>query len=359
MRTKLLIFLQNMTGGGAERVVLTMLRLLDHSRFEAVLVLSSRTGQLLEDIPPEVRVIDLGVATTSRSIPRLRSVIRSESPDIVFSTLLRTNIALYLALIALPAQKPTIIFRSPNSPRQYISRSHIRTFSRFLLERAYRRAHLVLAQTPEMKDEICRYHRLNPNKVLMVPNPMDFAKIDSLAAQNPPDWDPRDTNIVSAGRITEQKGFDVLIDCLAHLVRANSSYFLHIIGEDSLGEQAKLELRAQELGVRDRVKFWGFQRNPYVFFKNCDIFVLSSRWEGMPNAMLENIYLESTVVATDCTESVSRLLARENAGYVARSGDADDLAQKILLASGHRTKIDAKMFRKRNREFFEALQVRS
>ncbi|WP_243254474.1 glycosyltransferase [Sulfitobacter indolifex] len=188
---------------------------------------------------------------------------------------------------------------------------------------------------------------------------MDFAKIDSLAAQNPPDWDPRDTNIVSAGRITEQKGFDVLIDCLAHLVRANSSYFLHIIGEDSLGEQAKLELRAQELGVRDRVKFWGFQRNPYVFFKNCDIFVLSSRWEGMPNAMLENIYLESTVVATDCTESVSRLLARENAGYVARSGDADDLAQKILLASGHRTKIDAKMFRKRNREFFEALQVRS
>ena len=148
-KTKVVFFLPNLHGGGAERVSITMLRKLDKSKFDITLVLVKKVGDFIELVPSNVNIIDLNLQKTIFSYFKFRNIIQKIQPDIVFSTLIRTHNVLYLALYGIQ-NKPKIILRSPNSPKLLLENNQLGRWSRFLLEKAYKRANLILAQTPEM-----------------------------------------------------------------------------------------------------------------------------------------------------------------------------------------------------------------
>ena len=258
----------------------------------------------------------------------MRKTIKRIKPEIICATLFHNHIAIDLALIGLK-DKPKTIYTSPTSPKIVLARKEISKSMKYFIDRAYKNATRVLAQTPEMKEEINAYHFINKNKIDVFLNPIDTEMIDAKTKSKPNPFDTAFINIVVAGRLSDVKGFDVLIHSMKVVLEKNVKFFLHIIGRDA-GELSNLKALAIKLKVDASIKFWGFQENPYRFFYYSDLFVLSSRREGLPNAVLENIYIKKPVIATRCIPYMSELIDDGKSGFLVDVEDSDGLAKAIL-----------------------------
>lgn len=327
-KIKVLFVLAQLVGGGAERVTINIMRLLDRNIFDIHLLVMCSDGPSFEYLPSDITLHDIKVSKTMFSIFKLRQKVLQISPDVIYSTLFRTHQALYFALLNVQ-NRPVVLMRSQNSPKLLLQNKRMGFFSKFLLEIAYKSADLVLAQTPDMKDEIIKYHNINESKVHVLLNPLDTNNIDEKIEKIENPFDPYRINVVAAGRLAKQKGFDILIKSFKYVVKNNNHFFLHIIGED-LGEKKRLEQMVNELSLEHNVKFWGYQNNPYRFFFFSDLYVLSSRWEGMPNTVIENLYLRKPVVATRCIPYMSQLIQNGSNGFLVDVDNIDALADAIL-----------------------------
>ena len=317
-----------LNGGGAEKVTLTLMKLLDVQRFDIYLVMVEKKGEFLKLVPSYVTIVELKRKKTLFSIGSLRKVIKTLSPNIIYSTLFRTHIALELSLLGLK-QKPKRVYRSPTSPKTLMQREEIGHLMRYFIGVAYRRADVILAQTPEMKEEISSYHRVKSEKIIHFLNPLDTKIIEESIANKENPFNPSDINIVAAGRLCEVKGFDVLLKAFQDVYKKNQRFYLHIIGRDG-GEQKRLEAISKEFSIAHRVKFWGFQANPYLFFHFSDLYVLSSRREGLPNTVLENRYLKKPIVATACIPFMDRLITDGENGFIVEVNNPKAMADAIL-----------------------------
>ena len=327
MKTKIVFFLATLNGGGAERVTITLMRQLDPQKFEIFLILVSKEGPLLAQVPKNVTIINLKSKRTLFSVFSLRRNLKKIRADIIYSTLFRTHIAIDLALINLQ-KKPKTIFISPSSPKLLFSRKEISAAMKYFIDRAYRRADIVLAQTPEMKDEISKYHKIDSHKITVFLNPVDTKMIDEKIKKTKNLFNPNVINIVAAGRLSDVKGFDILLYAFRKVLDKDSTFYLNIIGRDA-GEEQNLKDLAKKLLIEDKVKFWGYQENPFQFFFFSDLFILSSRREGLPNAVLENIYLKKPIIATRCIPYMSELID-DSSGFLVDVEDSQALSDAIL-----------------------------
>lgn len=327
-KTTVLFFLASLGGGGAERVTVNMIRLLDKRHFDVHLVLVNSQGPLDEYLPEDISLHDFQVSKTMFSILKLRKSIITIRPDIIYSTLFRTNQALFFALQTIRI-KPFVMMRSPDSPKLILENKELGPISKRLLEWSYMKADVIIAQTPEMKAEIVRYHNIDESKIRVFLNPLDTDSIDKKIENidNPFEIDHK--NIVAAGRLTRQKGFDVLIEAFRYVVDTDKDFILHIVGDD-LGDKDKLVSMVQDLSLDHNVRFLGYQDNPYRFFFFSDLFVLSSRWEGMPNTVIENLYLQKPIVATRCIPFMDRLISNGKNGFLVDVENSQQLAKAIL-----------------------------
>ncbi len=327
-KIKIMFFLPDLSGGGAERVAVNMLRLLDSKKFDISLVLVNKIGEYIDIIPEHIKIYDLGLKKTIFSIVKLRKMVKELQPNVIFSTLFRTHKVVYLALLGIK-KKPTVILRSPNSPKLLLENHQLGMFSKYLLEKAYNNANLILAQTPEMKEEIVKYHNIHEDKVQVFLNPIDIDQINHKLKNIITPFNSHKINVVAAGRLTRQKGFDVLIKAFKKVVAKNNSFMLHIIGKDD-GYKEQLERLVHSLELEENVYFWDFQKNPYRFFYFSDLYVLSSRWEGLPNTVLENLYLNNPVIATRCISFMDTLIKDGQNGLLIAVDNENSLAQAIL-----------------------------
>ena len=133
--------------------------------------------------------------------------------------------------------------------------------------------------------------------------------------------------ILGAGRLTEQKDFPTLIRAFA-LVRKKHPARLMILGEGE--ERSKLETLVQELGLEKEVSLPGFVDNPYKYMKRAAVFVLSSRWEGFPNVLVEAMALGTPVVSTDCPNGPAEILENGKWGELVPVGETQSLASAVL-----------------------------
>ncbi|HFS66976.1 MAG TPA: glycosyltransferase, partial [Flavobacteriia bacterium] len=298
-KIKIVFFLGTLNAGGAEKVTLTQIRQLDSQKFDIYLILVNKVGSFLNLVPSYVNVIDLNKRKTIFSIFSLRKCLKEIQADIIYSTLLRTHIAVDFALKTFLHGKVKTIYRSPSSPKTLFERGEVSFVMKYLIHKAYSNAYMVLAQTPEMKEEIHLYHKVEKDKIKTFLNPIDTDDIDLKVKNSINPFDPNKINIVAAGRLSNVKGFDVLIDALDDVLKKNNKYLLHIIGRDG-GEEKYLKMKVDNLGISKYINFLGYQENPFKFFIHSDLFVLSSRREGLPNVVLENIYLNKPIIATKC-----------------------------------------------------------
>lgn len=318
-----------MTSGGAERVSINILNQLDRKKYEIHLLLGTMEGDAVHLIPKDIEVHNLNSPRTIFSVLKLRKKINELKPYAIFSSLNRAHIALNLSLLA-KFNKPKVIMRVPSSPKLVFKYNEMGKIFKLLLDFALKKADSVIAQTPEMKEEIEHYHKVNPKKITLLINPLDKASIDKSIEEPFHHFEKQHINVVASGRLSVEKGYDVLLKAFSIVQKKNPLFRLYVIGADYNNELAKYQKIIEEHKLHKVVSFLGFQKNPYIFYKNADLFVLSSRREGLPNTVLENLYLKKPVVGTTCIPFMSKLIKNGENGFLVEIENIEQLANAIL-----------------------------
>ena len=330
IRRRVLFALPSLRGGGAERVVVTLLRHLDRRRFEPHLLLVEAVGPYLADVPSDVPVHALAAPRLRRAAMKLAGTIRRLRPDVVVSTQGYMNFAL---LLMRPLYAPSRLVVREVIGERYLENSRFQPlFYRWYL-RQVRRADRIVVQSDARRDEMQERVRARAGQIMRIYNPIDVARVSDIARAGGNPLQGRGPHLVAAGRLGHQKGFDMLLDALAGASADGVPATLTILGEGP--DRALLEARAAELGIADAVRFVGFQANPFAYFANADLFVLSSRYEGLPNVVLEALACGCPVVAFDCPHGVREIVHDGVNGVLLPPNDVSGLreALKRLLQS--------------------------
>jgi len=325
IRRRALFALPSLRGGGAERVIITILRHLDRSRFEPHLLLVEAVGPYLADVPADVPVHVLAASRLRRALPDLVRTIRAVAPDVVVSTQGYLNFALLMLRRFVPGAR--LVVREVIGER-YLENSRFQPlFYRWYL-REVRRADRIVVQSDVARDEMIARVAARPGQIVRVYNPVDVERIRAQAAAEPSPLVGPGPHVVAAGRLGHQKGFDMLLDAFASARGRGVDARLTILGEgpdrDALGE------RAAHLGVADVVRFAGFAANPFAYFAAADLFVLSSRYEGLPNVVLEALACGCPVVAFDCPRGVREIVHTGRNGVLLPPEDVAGLGDTLV-----------------------------
>ncbi len=345
-RKKIFFILPNLNGGGAEKVLLNIANNLNIHKFQIFFIVFKLKGKY---VLPSNDSINYQILNTSNVLLisfKLIRLINSKSPDYIFSSLNHINI--YLALFKFLFKiRPKIIIREPLSPKSYIISlnsifKHIYSLiSRYLYPRYI---NTIVSQCYEMVEEISSFYKYSKSKIKVIYNPLQLENISSDKIRFNP-FDSKDYKILAVGRLSYQKGFDILFRSLKVLSEKISNFKLYILGEGNL--KNNLIKLAKELNISKHIIFIGFVQNPYPYYFFSDLYVLSSRYEGFPNSLLEAMACGTKVVSTRCFSGPTEIIGiNEDFGFLANTEDPKNLASKIYeaLNSNNRTKNRALFF---------------
>jgi len=283
--------------GGAERVVSNLVNNLDREKFNVHLCLFKKKGILLKGLREDIQLHDLKASRVMSSGHKLFGLILQLKPDVVFSSITHVNllIGMFIPFLRIVNRDIRFITREVNIPSiraKYMKKSKT-------MDRLYRYVignfDAIVAQSEYMCRDLSVSYQLDMQKIKIINNPLDTEMIiDSLEkGQDRVCFGGTNTiNLLAVGNFRIQKGFDLLIRVLPYL---DERFHLYIIGDG--GERANIEKAIIDLGVADRVTLLGFQNNPYIYMQQADLFLLSSRYEGFPNVVLEANQCGTFVVA--------------------------------------------------------------
>lgn len=327
-RRRVLFIIPSLCGGGAERVVVTLLQHLDRTRFDlALAVVNTRDAAFRNQVPSDVEFIDLGCRRVRHALPAIVRMLWQRQPDVVLSTLGHLNLALAILRPLLPRStrylaRETIV----------VSQGLVEYRKRWLWAWAYRKFYgrfdRVICQSEDMRDDLVGRFGINVASTVVIHNPVDLEGIDAaVRGRSAPLPRPSGGTVhaVAAGRLVAQKGFDILIDALALAHR--SDIYVTVLGEGALRQE--LLARATERGLGDRVHFAGFSHEPYPVIAAADLFILPSRYEGFPNVVLEALACGTPVVANPAPGGVREILDGVEGCVVAEDVSAPSLAAAI------------------------------
>lgn len=297
---KILFLLSALEGGGAERVASLLCSHWAAIGHQVVLVATfSQGGSRQYDLDNRVRVEYLAdrvrpqVYRSFNRVMRLyaiRRLMKEVEPDVVISFLTPVNVAALLASVGL--NLPVVV-----SERNYPPHMKLGYPWSLLRYISYPRARLVVAQTKGIADWLEQHCR--PRQTTVVPNPLVYPLSGSGSALDPRRWiRPGRQLVLAAGRMVEQKGFDVLIEAFAPLAAKYPAWDMVILGDGGL--RAGLTEMCNALGLQDRIHMPGWAGNMDEWYSQADMYVLSSRFEGFPNTLLEAMAYGLPVVSFDC-----------------------------------------------------------
>lgn len=327
---KKVIFFTPGSVGGAERQTLTIAKSLPKDEYEVTIVfLCKRIGNLVSFIPDDLKTHHLKIRNIyDFATLRIMLFLRKEKPYAVFSSLSHINVRLAAAAKLAGVQR--IIVRNDLNWDKWSG------LTRNLSKLSYRFADAIICQTEDMRQSfICEYPKI-AGKFVNVPNLMDFDTIHRCLAEdgsNP--LDPSCVNFVYSGRISPDKGTDVLLAAFAKVVEKIDYARLIIVGKyDFLPDYYNGLLHDfKDLMSIGKVDFVGFQKNPYKYIKHADCFVLPSRREGNPNVLHEAMYLQVPVAATRSVPIVGRIVTPDR-GISVDVEDVDALAESMVALAG-------------------------
>jgi len=331
------IFTADMGGGGAERAMLKLAGGVARRGYPVDLVLSRAGGDYLPEVPETVRVVDLDAGRVLTSLPGLVRYLRRERPSVMLTSLNHVNIVgLWARRLSgvrtrlVVNEQNTLSQDAPNSAR----RRH-RLLPRFV-RRFYPWADGIVAVSKGAADDLARTARLPAGSVRVVHNPIVTPELREMAAAplDHPWFGPGEPPVALAvGRLAPQKDFGTLLRAFARVLERRPARLL-ILGEGP--ERPSLEALVAELGLEGSVDLAGRVLNPYPYMRRAGVFVLSSRWEGLPSVLIEALYCGVPIVATDCPSGPVEILEGGEHGRLVPVGDPEALAEGIAAAlDGH------------------------
>ena len=319
-KISIIFILPDLETGGAERIVTTIANHLDREKFEPKIMLLRKEGGYLDFLKDDVEIIDLKTPRIRHSLKPILKEIHKRKPDIVFSGFGEVNA--YLALFIKLLPKTKFIARETNVVSQHVTRKEIKFFYKF-----YNNYHKIICQSDDMQNDLIENFKIKKEKLIKINNPVDFEFIDEKLAisEKPESFNDDFKNIVAIGNLSARKGFDNLLKVFSPL--KNEKIKLHILGDGR--DKDLLHQMKNDLGL-ENVIFHGQQKNPYQFLKYADLFILSSRYEGFPNVLLEAGACGTYSLANNCKGGIKEIIQPKVNGEFSNIENHEEFADKIL-----------------------------
>ena len=325
---KICLVISSLSAGGAERVLSLMANYWAGRGHDVTLLTLDSVASDFYPLDPRVRRIGLDLMRRSPHLPAamlnnmqrlwmLRQAIRDVGADVVISFMAETNVLVLLAGRGLGLGMIV-------SERVDPSRHSIGVVRSWLRRRLYHRADRVVVQSERVREWFIA--AVGSERLAIIPNPV-AAMNDSGAAAALADVTGVRSNrptMIGMGRMTRQKGFDLLLKAFSIAVRDLPEWQLVLLGEGE--ERAALERLAKRLGLKGKVFFPGRVRDPQALMRQADLFVLSSRYEGFPNALLEAMACALPVISFDCESGPAEIIRDGIDGLLVPAEDAEALA---------------------------------
>ena len=287
-KKKILFFLPSFAGGGAEKVAITFVNNLPIKDYEIHLTVLNSFGKLQNTTNSNIVVHDLKVKRLRYGLLKIIKNIKHVKPDIIFSTFINLNI--YLLFCKFFFKKIKFIIRAESVPSVHFKFLPYSKLYKYLYNKLYRKSDILIASCKIIYDE---FYLIGADKkiIKLIPNPVE--NILNVNEKNYIREDGEGIRVVAAGRLSEQKGYDYLLEVISII---KSNIHCTILGEGIL--EKKLKQLALKLNINQNVKFEGYVDNPYPYLKGADALLITSNFEGLPNIALESLYLGTPVIAT-------------------------------------------------------------
>ena len=374
-RLRVLFVIGTMGGGGAERQVIEILRRLDRTRFEPLLYLAMKQGELLGQVPADVPIFAFWDGTPE-SWPRkllrwikltrlvrywhLAHVLRQQRIDVVYDRTYLATLDAAGGCLLRPTPRISCCVVDPQPELELHSRWST-SLSWWFARQAYRSANLVLANSTGLRQRLVDYFQLAPERVQVLYNMLVVSRsatqtaiandrettvklteevlprsVKSLSGSPSTSGSAKDAGsrpflVITAGRLHPQKGHRYLLEAINNLVQ-HQGHLVHLM---ILGQgESEIELRdyVRQHRLESFVTFAGFVDDPRRWYQQADLFVLSSLYEGMPNALIEAVQSGLPVLSTDCPSGPAEILDNGRCGHLVPPGNSAALAAGIADA---------------------------
>ena len=324
---KVSIFLPSLAGGGAERMALNLIHGLLEKEVNVDLVVASLSGELANNLPDQLNLVNFATEHVSRALFPLIRYLRKEKPDILFSGIDHANIVAILAALFsfTKVQRVISVHQVGTSFRRIhtgFKENLVQSLSKFI----FPMAHKIVAVSLGVKADLVQNMNIPRDKVVVIGNPILSENVFSWLAdtEHEKELEPR---IVAIGRLSKEKDFETLIHAF-YLVNQSLPSQLVIYGEGQ--ERNALELLSGELGIQNRVKMPGFQRDIFSVLPLARVCVLSSLTEGFGNVIVEALACGVPVVSTDCPVGPREILMDGEYGKLVPVGNPTLMANAIV-----------------------------
>ena len=285
-KKKALIILPSYATGGAEKVIWSYFKNFKNSKISLkLLVVNSKDSY---DNFKNKKIINLNYSRFIYSIPKILTILKKENINVIISTFPNIS-AIFLLLKYFNFIKVKIIVRQPNIIEKSLNGNLKLNILKIIYKFFIKFTDAVIVTSEFMRDEILKYH-LKSEKVFLIRNPISVE--ETRKNITPVRLSTNNLTLIFVGRLVYQKG----IDRVLHLLAINKNIELIVIGEGNL--RIDLLKKAKHLDIEDKVKFLGKILKPFDLVAGADYFILPSRWEGLPNCVLESLALGTPVIST-------------------------------------------------------------
>lgn len=331
---KIAFFIHNFNGGGAERVTIKLANELADLGYHVSIIVINNTGELKKLISNKVKIDDLDIRNKSKIMKNLKNIyylknrIEKQKIDILFSVTTHMNL---IASISNCMSRKRIILYSTIHNSISMEKNSFKSVRNKLLKQfdKYITKNIVVSNEAEI--DYIKTLGINKNRTMTIYNPVVSDEILKLQLENPNHkWIKQDRDykiVLAVGRLTEQKNYNLLLKSIRN-VSEKVNVKLIILGEGELKEE--LLSLSKSLKIEDIVDFYGFTHNVYPFFANCDLYTLSSNWEGLPTVLIEALACGCNIVSTACPSGPSEILNYGEFGTLVPINDVDKFTEAII-----------------------------
>jgi len=306
---KLAFVIYDLNRGGAERVVSILSQELSKKHDISLIIFNNRIkydfgGKIIDLDCGSVSSIKGKIINIFKRAYRLREVFKRESFDKIYAfmeTAYMPSILTGYSVIASVRNNPT-------------------AYTTFVTKYILNRAGKVVAVSKEIEEIL--NHKFNINQTITIKNPIDFDFINKMKNHK---IDEKNF-IMAMGRLHPQKGFDILIEAYSKSI-IKEYYRLFIFGEGKQRELLEKQIKKSEL--TDKVVLKGLIDNPYKYLGRAEIFILSSRYEGFPNVLIEALACNASVISTNCPTGPSEIIEDEVNGLLIKSESIEELTKAL------------------------------
>lgn len=309
-------------------------RNLSREKYRVHLGLITQSNASAENIPCRVQIHRLDASRVRAAAVPLLRLVRELKPNVILSGMFHLNFLVLLLRPFIP-RETIIIVRQNGMPSASMAAGKLPQYTRLLYRLLYPHANRVICQSGAMAEDLCSVSGVLQRRLVVLPNPVDIEAVRTSAAVQPApqtqsQLDPSAPHLLAVGRLSQEKGFDLLLQALPAVRDRFPSARLTILGSGP--GQRPLKSLCRILGLSTAVCFAGHVDDPSTYFRDASIFVLSSRHEGMPNALLEAAAGGLPIVATPASGGVVELLRNQPGAWLTSEASPQALARALIDA---------------------------